>query len=704
MKKLIKAVDLFCGAGGTSTGLIEACEQSGARVHLTGINHWDVAIATHQQNHPHHRTFCTGIDAVNPRALFKEGEVDVLWASPECTHHSIARGGKPINDQSRATAFCVLRWAEALHPDIILVENVREFLTWGPLIRKRVAIKGSVRTHLAWVPDPKRKGQIFQSWFAQLAALGYRADFRVLCAADYGDPTTRERLFIQAVRLGSRLKITWPNPTHAAKPDRADLLSPDLKPWVPARAIVDWSVKGRSIYGRKKCLAANTLRRSFIGLVKFGLAPVIVRAGREGAALVKLRGTGGALSLAAPLPAVTAGGTHLGLVEPHLTNVAGISTPHSALRTPHSMGVGEPCLIEVNHGKNSDDDSHRVRSVEEPLKPVTTKNGTALCNFLMTTDHTGGGGDCVRSLDQPLTSVVTKANAALVEPKLTEAAFLLGQHSCSAPRGLDQPTPTVMADGAIALVDPKLEPFIIPANFGARPGQEARGHSVDEPLRTVVGSNVHALVEPFLLPREGVHRGNAPRSVDQPLPTVTTNGAGHLAEPQLTPVTRRRKSTLSTKSTVESPAVNPYLIKFYATATAQSVAEPLDTVTTKQRFGLAVPLLEPCAILPLGALVIHAPLKEALPLVEKCVAAVRAGRRIVLEMAARPSGERRFYLLDILFRMLNWRELAGAQGFRPDYNFTGNSGEIVKQIGNAVPRRLARAIAAAVITQNPDVQ
>lgn len=233
--KILHAADLFCGAGGTSTGLMEACDELGIATELTAINHWDVAVATHTANHPCARHLCASLDNLNPRDLFGDGELDLLWASPECTHHSIARGGKPISDQSRATAWCVVRWAEALRPQVILVENVREFAGWGPIGSNGRPLK-------------KRAGDVFRAWCGALESLGYRVEWRVLCAADYGDPTTRRRLFVYAVR--GRRKVVWPEPTHC--PDgETDLLGRRL-PWVTAREIIDWSLPGKSIYARKR--------------------------------------------------------------------------------------------------------------------------------------------------------------------------------------------------------------------------------------------------------------------------------------------------------------------------------------------------------------------------------------------------------------------------------------------------------------------
>lgn len=131
MSQMLHIADLFCGAGGTSTGAVEAARALGMHPQLTAVNHWPVAVRTHEANHPEARHFCASLDALNPRELFRPGQLDLLWASPECTHHSVARGGRPINEQSRATAWCVVRWAEALMPPVIMVENVPEFVTWG---------------------------------------------------------------------------------------------------------------------------------------------------------------------------------------------------------------------------------------------------------------------------------------------------------------------------------------------------------------------------------------------------------------------------------------------------------------------------------------------------------------------------------------------------------------------------------------------
>lgn len=290
------AADLFCGAGGTSTGLIEAVQAMGGTVDLTAVNHWERAVETHALNHPDARHLCESLDNLNPRKLFPKG-LDVLWASPECTHHSIARGGRPINDQSRATAWCVTRWAEALMPNVILVENVPEFLNWGG-----IGVNGR--------PLKSKRGHTFRAWVTTLESLGYRVDWRILCAADYGDPTTRKRLFIQAVR-GKR-KIVWPDPTHLK--NGADLIGDQL-PWRSARDIIDFSLPSTSIYERKRPLADKTLARIFAGLKKYGLKNLVVEWDHQSS-------PNGVRTMAMPLSTITTKARH-GVVEPYLVELRG---------------------------------------------------------------------------------------------------------------------------------------------------------------------------------------------------------------------------------------------------------------------------------------------------------------------------------------------------------------------------------------------
>ncbi len=338
----IRIADLFCGAGGTSTGAVQACMALGYGVDLTAVNHWERAVETHSANHPGARHLCASIDSLNPRSLFKEGELDVLWGSPECTHHSRARGGRPMLDQSRATAWCVTRWAEALRPSCVYVENVPEFVEWGPL-----GTNGK--------PIQSRKGETFTAWLNTLRSIGYTVDYRTLRASDYGDPTSRTRLFIQAVR--GRRRIVWPEPTHTRE---RDLFGRPL--WRGADQIIDWNIPATPINERKRPLAAKTMARIREGLEKYGGQPFIV-AMEHGGRTVDAKeplptitcAKGGAMGVAYVLPQQS-GGTLKPATEPMPT----ISTS------------GAIALVVEYYGNG------QARPVTEPLPTVTCNDRFAL--------------------------------------------------------------------------------------------------------------------------------------------------------------------------------------------------------------------------------------------------------------------------------------------------------------------------------------
>jgi DNA (cytosine-5)-methyltransferase 1 len=238
-------VNLFAGGGGTSVGIDMARGPDSVDV---AINHDPRAIAMHQVNHPHAKHYLCDVWEADPVAVCGGKPVGLLWLSPDCTHHSNAKGGKPRNAKARSLASVAIPWARKVKPAVIVLENVREFLDWGPLLANGK-------------PDPKRKGRSFRCWLGKLKARGYDVDWRILVAADYGAPTTRKRLFLIARCDG--LPIVWPEPTHAK--DGAG----GLKPWVAASTVIDWSLPVRSIFGRKKPLAEATMRRIAEGVKRY---------------------------------------------------------------------------------------------------------------------------------------------------------------------------------------------------------------------------------------------------------------------------------------------------------------------------------------------------------------------------------------------------------------------------------------------------
>jgi DNA (cytosine-5)-methyltransferase 1 len=474
-KAKITAADLFCGAGGTSTGLREACLAAGITLNLIAVNHWDVAISTHSVNHPEAEHYCTNLDSVDPRKLIPSGKLDLLVASPECTHHSIARGGKPINDQSRASAWRIVEWASQIRIETILIENVKEFRTWGPLGTNNQPLK-------------RRKGETYFAFLNALRALGYTVEDRILNAADYGDPTSRERLFVQA-KLG-RKPVQWPEPTHGPKPAAQrngghslfEYAPTKRKPHRTAREIIDWSIPGENIFTRKRPLAPNTINRIFKGLEKFSGLPFIVpnfgeREGQQPRTHAIDR----------PLPAVTGHGAGA-LIQPYLVKFFGghdsqsIDEPLPTVCANYEhYGLAQPFIVTLRNNQNA-------QSIDEPV-PTLCASGT---------------------------------HHALCQPFIVGAG---GPSYAGKPRSVDKPFNTVLANDHSALV----QPFIIPVNHG----KGERTHNLDKPMPTVTSVDAWALIQSYLVKYNGT--GQA-MPVDEPLDTVTAKDRFGLVEPSLNKV------------------------------------------------------------------------------------------------------------------------------------------------------------------------
>jgi DNA (cytosine-5)-methyltransferase 1 len=389
MNKKFKAVDMFCGAGGSSTGMSMAARECDMKLELLAVNHWELAVETHAANHPGAEHLCEAVDRIDPTKVVPGQHLNLLWASPVCTHHSIARGGRPRSDQSRASAWLVLKWLSELYVERVIIENVPEFLSWGPLDK-------------TGHPIQSQKGETFQAFNQAMRSLGYSVDWKLLCAADYGDPTTRKRLFVQAVK--GRKRIMWPQITHM---DGGQNLM-GYRPWVPARDIIDWSIPGTSIFDRKKPLADATIRRIAAGIEKYWkdyAKPF----------LAVLYGTSTVQSLELPLSAVTGSGAHHALVESFILPNEGFFRGNQPrfidkpLNTVTSRGAGaliEPFLVEY-HGTS------KPYPVSLPVKTITTKDRFGLLEpFMIKVNHSGG--DRVSSLKKPLGTLTTKRDNALV--------------------------------------------------------------------------------------------------------------------------------------------------------------------------------------------------------------------------------------------------------------------------------------------------
>lgn len=558
MTRNIRAADLFCGAGGTSSGLLDACTELGLKLNLLAINHWPIAIETHSANHPYAEHLCESLDVVAPRKVVPSGKLDILVASPECTHHSNARGGKPMSDQLRASAWHVARWAEALQVKSILIENVREFRDWGPLDSKGRPVK-------------KRKGELYGAFLNALRAMGYVVEDRILNAADYGDPTSRRRLFIIA-RL-ARKRVTWPEPSHS--PKGAETLFGRLPAYRTAREIIDWENKGQSIFNRAKPLSPNTMRRIMAGLDKFSGLPFVL--GQQSGAAPR--------SVEDPLPTVAGAGA-ISLTQPFIVGCGG----------PHGAG--------------------RPKSIDQPLGTVLGEDHRALVEPFIVPYHLEHEGQAARthSIDDPLPTMGTSPLFGVAEP------YLIKLYGTSNGASADEPVPTITGQGGHLGI---AEPFIMQMEHSTRAsGDSRRVHSTDRPLPTLTAQAAFGVVEPFIV--QGEHTGRDPVcSVDAPMPGITSKAHFGLAQ--------------------------PYLVQYNGTARPQSVDDPLGTVTSVDRFGLCIPTTNGYAI------------------------------------------------IDILFRMLDLGELARAHSL-DSYIFAGTKRDGVKQVGNSVPRRLAKALCMAALT------
>jgi DNA (cytosine-5)-methyltransferase 1 len=373
------SIDCFAGGGGASCGIALATGQSPA----VAINHWATALSVHAANHPDTHHVTEDVWAVDPSEVVAGRPVGVAWFSPDCTHFSRAKSGKPRTNKIRGLAWSVARWAAAVAPRLIVVENVMEFAGWCPLDRD-----GN--------PIAEKKGQTFRAWVRRLQRLGYTVDWRVLAACDYGAPTTRRRLYVVA-RRGSE-SIRWPEPTHG--PGRAS-------PWRTAGEIIDWSIPIPSIFDRPKPLVDATLRRIARGIQRFVIDD--------------------------PEPFLL---TYYGSED-------GVDSIHSPLRTVTArdrFALVAPYLVHLGNGERPGQ-SPRIYDPRQPLNTVVAggvKQGLVAAYLAR---HFGGRGTVGSSLHEPARTVTAQDHHALV------AAFLTKWYGTSTGSSLRSPVPTVTGGG-----------------------------------------------------------------------------------------------------------------------------------------------------------------------------------------------------------------------------------------------------------------
>ena len=489
MREII--VDNFAGGGGASTGIELAIGRS---VDIA-INHDPNAVAMHTTNHPDTLHYCESVFDVNPLVATAGRPVGLAWFSPDCRHFSKAKGAKPVEKSIRGLAWIVIRWALAVRPRVMMLENVEEFRSWGPLLREMPFISCADR-HLSdfigppepveHTPDRSRSGETFEAFCGMLsggipadhpalaecceflgiaadgelarqlvAGLGYAVDHRELRACDFGAPTIRKRFFM-VIRCDG-VPVTWPQATHGDHKTPA-VQSGKLKPWRTAAECIDWSIPCPSIFDRKKPLAANTMRRIARGIERF------------------------------------------------------------------VVNSATPFIVKCNHTRTRTTyDCFRGQSLDEPTQTITKKHGFAIATPVVAPIFAGTGGSSFqmkpRPVDKPFFTLLTQNRTNIIAPRL--APIISRQFGNSIGHRVDEPSATVTAGGGgkSQLVSTTL----IQMGYGEREGQAPRILQIGNPLGTVTaGGNKFAVVAANLVKHFGGNYQGAGVALDEPAHTVTT--------------------------------------------------------------------------------------------------------------------------------------------------------------------------------------
>lgn len=532
-------VDFFCGGGGAGTGL----EMGLGRPVTVAKNHSPAAISMHTANHPAARHFTTDVFDGDPDEECQGRPVGWFHMSPDCTHHSQAAGGQPRKREIRNLSWIGLKWAGKKKPRVISLENVKQILQWGPLIAKRdkatgrvMKLDGTMATigervpvqQQFLVPDPKRRGITWRRFVQLLEGMGYQVEWRIIKACDFGAPTSRERLFMIARCDGQ--PIVWPEPTHAKHPAKGQ------EKWRTAADCIDWSVPSKSIFGRKKELAAATLRRVAKGMKKFVLdnpQPFIVPIANWSGELAQ--------SANEPLRTVT-------------------SWPRGG-----SFAVASPTLVQSGYGERAGQQP-RVPGLDQPLGTVVAGGVKHALSSAVILPATHQGTVRVNDPVEPLPTV-TAANRGelmMASPVMIGAG---GPVYAGKPAPADQPMGTLMTQNHRALVTA----FIEQANggFNATPAR-----SMDAPMSTVTNTGSQQRLVTASLAT--LRRNCVGRAVDEPVPTMTAGAEHHaLVEYKLSP--EHEEGALR---------VAAFLISYYGTENTSAADAPAPTVTTKDRLGL----------------------------------------------------------------------------------------------------------------------
>ncbi|MGE6445082.1 DNA cytosine methyltransferase [Pseudomonas bubulae] len=535
-------VDFFCGGGGAGTGL----EMGLGRAVNVAKNHSPQAISMHTVNHPGAVHYTTDVFDGDPDTECGGKAVGWFHMSPDCTHHSQAAGGQPRKREIRNLSWIGLKWAGKKKPRVISLENVKQILQWGPLIAKRCKATGRVMklggsiaepgevvpVHQQFlVPDPKRRGQTWATFVAELQHLGYVVEWRVIKACDFGAPTSRERLFMIARCDGE--PIVWPAPTHAKHPVKGQ------QKWRTAAECIDWTIPSKSIFDRPKPLAPATLRRIAKGMKKFVIDaadPFIVPIANWSGESVQ--------SAQDPLRTVT-------------------SWPRGG-----SFAMASPIIAPATH-----QGSDRINDPHSPLPTVTCANRGELT--LISPVLVGAGGPEYSgkpvATDQPAGTLMTQNHRAIAAAHLVKFRF------ADEGKALDEPLPTITSGGNYQRPAGAAHAMGISTVFMAQMNggfNTTAAKSIDDPMTTVTNTGSQQQLVTANLAT--LRKNCVGRGMDEPVPTMTA-GAEHHALIQY---------TLSPEVEAGALRVAAFLISYYGTENVSGAGEPAPTITTKDRLAL----------------------------------------------------------------------------------------------------------------------
>ena len=464
-------VDNFAGGGGASTGI----ELAAGRPVTIAINHDPDAILMHKTNHPYTAHYQASVWDIDPCKVCRGRPVGLAWFSPDCKHFSKAKGGKPVDKNIRGLAWIVLRWAGTVAPRVIMLENVEEFQTWGPVRRGH--------------PIKSRAGQTFRRFIDQLEGLGYAVEWRELVAADYGAPTTRKRFFLIARRDGR--PIVWPEPTHAPAGSR-EVLEGRKKPWRSAAEIIDWRLPCPSIFDTRKeirekyglsaqrPLRPNTMRRIIRGVDKF--------------------------SIKAPEPFL--------VVVNHAGGFRGqnVHEPLQTVTAKHGYGVAAPVMAPLTMHNN---ENAAGTKITEPVNTITSSGAgghqMVIAPTLTAIGQTGGGNRG-RKITEPTHTQVSKAEECLVAPVMIQ--YHTEQSEKVRGQGVTEPVMTIDASNRYGLAAASLVKYY---------GNDQHGQKISGPLHTVTAKDREGLTIAHMVKMKGTNLGG---SISEPVQTITAGG-GH---------------------------------------------------------------------------------------------------------------------------------------------------------------------------------